>query len=166
MIIISNYRQEHKNGMIYIRSEEESVCPICQSSLKVIGSRHRVVVRHGFQQTLVIRRLRCHRCMVIHHELPDILIPYKRHCAYTIDMVFMDNENKATPNMSTAYRIRRWWHVLKMYFAFLAVSLNIRFDAVFSTSPTPAEIARAMTNSHSWTHTHSVLMSNPWMNTA
>ena len=82
---------------------------------------------------------------------------YKRHCADTIDMVVMDNENKITPNMSTAYRIRRWWHVLKMYFALLAVSLNIRFDAVFSTSPMPAEIARAMTNSHSWTHTHSVL---------
>ena len=39
------------------------------------------------KQTLVIRRLRCKECGKIHHELPCIIILYKRHCAETCEKI-------------------------------------------------------------------------------
>ncbi|MGI6649770.1 MAG: DUF6431 domain-containing protein [Bacillota bacterium] len=41
----------------------------------------------GNQNVLVIRRLRCRHCHRIHHELPDILVPYKRHSSESIESV-------------------------------------------------------------------------------
>ena len=34
---------------------------------------------------LSIRRLRCADCKRIHHELPDILVPYKHHVRESIE---------------------------------------------------------------------------------
>ncbi len=44
----------------------------------VIGTRKRGIVNsETAKNTLVIRRLQCKTCGGIHHELPDIVIPYK-----------------------------------------------------------------------------------------
>ncbi|WP_177213477.1 DUF6431 domain-containing protein [Proteiniclasticum ruminis] len=59
---------------------EKSVCPICMGELEIIGSRRRYSIEAtGSRQTLVVRRMRCPNnvCRKIHHELPDILVPYK-----------------------------------------------------------------------------------------
>lgn len=44
MVIISLYHKEVGNGRVYIRSKEASVCPVCFSSLRVIGSLERKVI--------------------------------------------------------------------------------------------------------------------------
>jgi hypothetical protein len=64
------------------------VCPVYGEILFVIGVRKRKLINAEIdKQTLVIRRLRCKECRVIHHELPDIVVPYKRHCAETIERI-------------------------------------------------------------------------------
>ncbi len=62
----------------YVKSEENSICPVCGCcELKVIGSRKRNTLQgDGETIILIIRRLRCRNCRRIHHELPDILVPY------------------------------------------------------------------------------------------
>ena len=58
MIIIIEYREERdEDGLIYIISEEENLCPLCLGILVVIGSRKRHVINCDDQKaTLVIRR--------------------------------------------------------------------------------------------------------------
>ena len=90
MVIIVQYREEsEEDGVIHIISEEEIACPICVGILKVIGSRGRGQNDSaGNKITLIIRRLRCQSCRKIHHELPDRVIPYKRHCAETVEKIY------------------------------------------------------------------------------
>ena len=92
MIIISNYRMEEiADKVFYVRSNETNNCPICESSVYVQGVRRRKYIKDsGEYHTLIIRRLRCKDCNKIHHELPDILIPYKRHCVNTIEKIVAD----------------------------------------------------------------------------
>ncbi|WP_372459238.1 DUF6431 domain-containing protein [Alkalihalobacillus deserti] len=57
-----------------------NACPCCGGAVKVIGSRKRVWYRcSGEKERLVIRRLQCKECTKIHHELLDLLIPYRRY---------------------------------------------------------------------------------------
>ena len=37
----------------------------------------------------MIRRFRCEGCGHIHHELPDMLLPYKQHTASTLERVYL-----------------------------------------------------------------------------
>ena len=72
----------------YVRSSETPHCTCCGSSLRVIGSRSRVLKENdGSQKKLIIRRMRCDSCERIHHELPDILVPFKRYGSETIESV-------------------------------------------------------------------------------
>lgn len=45
----------------------------------------------GTPLSMIIRRLRCGQCGKVHHELPDVVVPYKRHCAETIEKVIEGN---------------------------------------------------------------------------
>ena len=71
-----------------MRGNESAICPICGEVLSVRGRRERKIIDSGGEKVkLVIRRLRCERCKRIHHELPDCIVPYKRHCSETIEAV-------------------------------------------------------------------------------
>ncbi|WP_328592491.1 DUF6431 domain-containing protein [Paenibacillus cymbidii] len=60
--------------------------PCCGGCLGAVGSRPRVCyVSSGEKRTLIIRRLYCKACERIHHELPDMLVPYKRYDAESIE---------------------------------------------------------------------------------
>ena len=159
MIVISQYRKDERNGEIRIRSKESSVCPVCFCGLKVIGSRKRGVIEpDGRQQIYVIRRLRCKGCRIIHHELPDLLIPFKRHCAATIEQVIAESEPTSIPTTPNAVRrIKQWWSVMGAYFMFIIEALEARLGVALNIIPHPRNIVRATVNSHNWAHTHSVL---------
>ena len=160
MIIIDKYRKEiDDKGRIVIKSEEESSCPICVGSLKVIGSRERRMKNTiDDVEILVIRRLRCRTCRKIHHELPDILIPYKRHCTDTIEAVI--NNNEACCEISTERRIRAWWATMLLYFENILASLKIKYGMEFSAKTAPREIVRALVNLNLWVHTRTVSLSD------
>jgi hypothetical protein len=161
MVIIIQYREERDEaGIIHIISEEETACPICVGILVVIGSRRRGLEDSaGNKVTLIIRRLRCQTCRKIHHELPDRIIPYKRHCAETVEKIVSGDVEDVCCDFVTESRIRAWWNAMHTYFKSVLVSLQRKYGAVFSSNPTPREIVRAVVNANYWVHTRSASMS-------
>ena len=159
MVIITEYRKERgDDGRIYIISEEESTCPICIGMLKVIGIRDRLLTEcSGEKETLVIRRLRCKACNKIHHELPDMIMPYKRHCAETIENIIREDDTDICCDFVTEYRIKAWWATFSQYFESVKVSLQLKYRAVLSTNLTPREIVRAIANTNLWVHTRTAM---------
>ena len=160
MIMIKKYKlQKNDNGKERVISYEVNVCPICGEVLIVIGSRERKYIKDdGIDQTIVIRRLRCKACRVIHHELPDILIPYKRHCADTVEKIIAGDSDVCCDDRGIN-RIRAWWAACQLYFESVLTSLREKYGVEFSEDPAPKEIIRAVANSNLWIHTRSAYLS-------
>lgn len=59
----------------------------------------------GDSRTLLIRRLRCGDCGRVHHELPDIVVPYKRYDSETIEEILSPKDNSPSFPGETQYRI-------------------------------------------------------------
>ncbi len=60
--------------------QDQSTCPKCGGELKYYDSVPRLVRTKGRQTTRVlIRRLRCTRCRMLHRELTEFLFPYKQY---------------------------------------------------------------------------------------
>lgn len=143
-----------------MKSGEKSSCPICGGNCSVIGSRSRKVIEvDGNVKKLIIRRLRCDDCSKIHHELPDRVVPYKRHCTETIEKVVNNYISEIYCEESTIQRISRWWVILQLYFQGIKTSLEIKYDTQFSEPAKLREIVRALANSNSWVHTRSAFKS-------
>ena len=106
-----------------------SPCPCCGGSLKVIGSRVRVRYRNtGEKEKLIIRRLVCKKCGVIHHELPNILIPYRRYDAESIEAVVSDPVHcDVAVDQSTIYRWNHWMLQWYTYAIGCLQSISLRF---------------------------------------
>ena len=66
----------------------------------------------GSRQTLVVRRMRClnNVCRKIHHELPDILVPYKIHAAEILEKIIEKDTQEVPLEESTIHRIRSWFY--------------------------------------------------------
>ena len=163
MIITSNYdtRIDDK-GYAHIRSREQHTCPICQGKLYVIGSRKRVLSIRSDKKTLIIRRLRCENCKTVHHELPDVVVPYKRHSRKTIETVIKNNNTSTRSSCSegTARRIRTWWQSVYIYFQGILTSLSMKYNVAFSGCMLLREIVRAAVNANLWPHTRSAFLPN------
>ena len=132
-----------------------SVCPVCGGALLMRGRRPRAFLdSDGDRRVLMIRRLRCSGCGRIHHELPDCIVPYKRHCAETIEAVVTDCPESVPCNGRTIRRILVWWQVMLPYFLNLLKSLAEKYKMSFCTPPAFREIVRAVVNSNGWTSPH------------
>ena len=143
-------------GKFKVRCKEAISCPICNGSFKAIGSKRRKLIETtGIKKVLIIRRLRCENCETIHHELPDILIPYKRHCAETIEGLIAGKTIDAVVDDNTGRKIRNWWRKLLPYFIGIINSLSIKHRITFNSCLTPREIVRAVTNANLYIHTRS-----------
>ncbi len=78
------------------------------SVLKVVGSRDRkVLLSEGEHLVYRIRRLRCDTCSKLHHELPDVVVPYKRYSSEIIASV-IDAPEDAPLNDTTIRRMHHW----------------------------------------------------------
>jgi hypothetical protein len=125
-----------------------------------IGSRSRVIIdSSGKLLRLIIRRLRCSECGKIHHELPDIVMPYKRHCIATIEKVVAGKEEAVCCEESTIRRIRQWWLACQLYFRSVLASLREKYGVSFCDAPSPKETVRAVANAQLWPHTRSAFLS-------
>ena len=115
--------------MFFVRSEEQNFCPCCNGRLKVVGSRKRTCINgQGQKICLVIRRMRCMECRHIHHELPDLLVPYKRHVSESIEAVVAGDCDLSVPaDESTLRRWRNWFNNLADYFQGCLKSIKIRY---------------------------------------
>lgn len=163
------------NLVFFVRSMEQIPCPCCGEHLSVIGSRRRKYrTSQGFPQVLVIRRLKCDRCGRIHHELPDILVPYKRYSCEAIEPV-VANELPLTVAVdeSTITRWRKWFGERAEHFAGCLESIRIRFGYGFAGGPSAlslsvlhriwhyvgsapswlARVVRSVANINQWIHT-------------
>ena len=180
MISLSKYRLIYAmdtSNICYVKSEEDSICPICGSlDLKVIGSRKRRARQgDGERIIMVIRRLRCSNCRRIHHELPDILVPYKRYTSVAVEAVLNDNTTEICCENSSIYRIKNWFAKLESYIAgclsAVAVRLNLETklmsgsarqrikDLIGESAGWLARTVRTMVNTNNWVHTRSAFMS-------
>lgn len=115
--------------VFFVRSGEQAFCPCCNGDLKVIGSRKRKYINGiGEKVILVIRRLQCSHCSKVHHELPDILIPYKRYGNESIEAV-VGGEVKLTvaADESTINRWKHWFNEISNYLASSLASIAIRY---------------------------------------
>jgi hypothetical protein len=163
VISISDYKIEFNNekNVFYIISCEISICPVCGCiHLKVIGSRRRILIdTNGEKQTYIIRRMRCRDCKKIHHELPDCIVPYKRHSVNTFQAVIDDKTDDVPCEESTICKIKHWWLLVKDYFKGILAVLSAKQNIKFSTCPKLCEIVRAIVNSNFWIHTRSAFSS-------
>ena len=152
MVNISNYRLVQQGGFtfLFVQARETSYCPICRVPLLERGWRQRVMIdSNGDKTALYIRRLCCHKCNRLHHELPDCLVPYKRHCAQTIEAVI--NGGAHTEFCARLkHRVRRWWKAVKKYFIGVIESLRHKHKIICGSPPAFAEIIRAVMNSNNW----------------
>lgn len=149
MIIISKYQiNQISDQLYYIRCKEHISCPSCGCQLRVIGSRKRKYInKEGEKITLIIRRLKCSNCKRIHHELPDILVPYKRYESCNIEKVLTDSDNcTVVAEESTFYRWKKWFNRLSIriqtYPVLISgvgiknrVSINIRLISLLKRYP-------------------------------
>lgn len=95
-----------------MRGSGHSHCPCCGVALHVIGTRSRKLRQtDGSTISLIVRRFRCSKCGRIHHELPDMIVPYKRYSADCIAMVLTASDHPC--EISTALRLRVWFKILK-----------------------------------------------------
>jgi hypothetical protein len=147
----------------------------------VIGSRRRGFVNGaGERVVLVIRRLKCVGCGRVHHELPDILVPYKRYNSESIEAVITgDSELTVAADESTISRWREWFFSLASYFAGCLISIAARYvkNAVEDTPGLPrsplqmiwyyvgdgagwlARVVRPVVNTNLWIQTRSAFLS-------
>lgn len=165
--------------MFFVWSEEVLPCPCCHGHLGVIGSRRRGYIQSsGEKSILVIRRLRCETCRKIHHELPNILVPYKRYDAASIEETVSQPKPAVAADESTLLRLRQWFAAWSTYAVGCLAAVAHRFDLPVQESSTPsqsplqiigrfvgdadgwlARVVRPIANTHLWIHTRSACLS-------
>jgi hypothetical protein len=134
MIIIHNYLLDNKTNpdFFYVRSRETIHCPNCEDRLKVIGSRKRGLIEYsGERRALIVRRLRCLGCGRVHHELPDIIVPYKRYSSEAVELIITSSNTETEDyscELSTAVRLKLWFFLLRDYFKNALISLTFLYD--------------------------------------
>lgn len=163
----------------FVRSEEVIPCPCCHGHLGVAGSRRRGYIQSsGEKSTLIIRRMRCKQCNKVHHELPDILVPYKRYDAASIEEIVTKPNPAVAADESTLYRLRRWFAGWSDYAVGCLFSIASRFQLpveewssssqsslqrighfVGNADKWMARAVRSITNTHLWTHTRCAFLS-------
>ncbi len=117
-----------RKTVFLVRSKEQNFCPCCGGHLKVVGSRRRTCIYGSGEKTvLVIRRLGCTQCERIHHELPDMLVPYKRHVSESIEAVVSEDLNlSVSADECTLGRWKSWFNDMFDYFQGCLKSIAIR----------------------------------------
>jgi len=131
----------------YVIACKASYCPVCSKPLSARGRRRRALNGDdGDKIILMIRRLLCIECNRIHHELPDCVVPYKRHCAKTIENV-INGGTDAPCESRTITRILAWWLAVRA--CFINISSQMQ-DTMESGSPTFKQIICVVVNSNGW----------------
>jgi hypothetical protein len=165
----------------FVRSAEKIPCPCCSGTLRVIGSRQRKYIKSsGETSVLRIRRLGCQDCGRIQHELPDILVPFKRYDSASIEAVVTGNAAlHVAADEATLCRWRNWFRELAPYFVGCLASIAIRFFSKAAddlpshprsvlqriwqfterTTGWLARVVRSVTNLNLWVQTRSAFLS-------
>jgi len=85
----------------------------------------------GEKKMLIIRRLRCSECNRIHHELPDVIVPYKRYNSEAIENILSvkpEHADDCPCELSTAKRLKLWFFLLRKYYEDVMESIKALQD--------------------------------------
>jgi uncharacterized protein YaaR (DUF327 family) len=161
MISISKFElkfnKKEKVYYVHTLEPENAICPVCHTRLKPKGRpKRKVIFDDGKKITLKIQRYKCTHCKSFHHELPDIIVPYKRHALKTIEHI-ITGTGVAICEESTVSRIKAWWAAIQLYIKSILESIKERYGVDMTTVKKLNEIVRALVNTHSWPGTHSAL---------
>jgi hypothetical protein len=122
--------------------------------------------------------LRCKVCKRVHHELPDLLVPYKRFSSKSIESVIVDDKAAPVPaDESTLSRWRSWFRESVSHFSGCLTSIAIKFGKssvsdsfrkmsllqrlwhhVGDAEGWLARVVRSVVNSNNWLHTRSAFV--------
>lgn len=150
----------------------------------MIGSRKRICRQSGCDDIwLIIRRMRCDSvsCRKIHHELPDMLVPYKHYAAEHIEQVVSASDPiDVAVDEATLYRWRSWFRVWSVYAVGCLESIRLRYSLAIPVHKVSAtaqsalqkighvvgaspgwlsRVVRPMGNAHLWVQTRSAFLS-------
>ena len=172
-----------ENWVFFVRSAEQHICPVCENDLFVIGSRRRIGRKPtGERVTYIIRRLRCKGCERIHHELPELFVPYKRYESACIETVLSNGQvSDVAADESTLYRWRGWFEKCWRYWvnclAVMAAQIGNPVERLSEPSLSALQrighyvgqefgwlvrVVRPIVHSQLWVHTRSAFLSeNP-----
>lgn len=115
--------------------------PCCGGELTIVGSRPRVWLKSsGDKSKIIVRRCYCKPCKRIHHELPDILVPYKRYDAESIESVVSEPaRTDVAVDESTIVRWRCWFLAWITYAAGCLKSISLRYNQDVKERSTPSK---------------------------
>lgn len=121
----------------------------------------------------MIRRMCCLCCGTIHHELPDLVVPYKRYSSASIESALNREEALVVASDdSTIYRWRKWFQAVAWQFYSVLNALSIRYERPLEALPEASDsllrIYRQLTEARSgWLSrvVHLVVNTNNWQQT-
>jgi len=179
MIIIAECSlipDENDSSKYFVKSKEKGICPICLGeALKVIGSKNRRAINSKSEDLIiVIRRLKCACCKKIHHELPDILVPYKRYLSSCVEAIVDDKADEISCENSSIYRLRLWFKSMVTHIRGSISSVIVRMNIkqklkeqsdlemiktyVGEKPGWLARVVRIVVNTNNWLHTRFAFM--------
>ena len=160
MVSITKFKTEYNKyeRVYYVVPLESAICPVCSSALSQKGrAKRKVTMTDGEKRVMKVRRLKCVSCKTSHRELPDIIVPYKRHCAETIEGIINVGGSTAYCESSTINRIKAWWAAMQLYIESVLKAIKERHGIDLAAAKKLAEIVRSLTNTHFWPGTRSAL---------
>lgn len=163
MISVARFEISCNGGLIEIHSTEPSVCPICGGPLKVHGTCTRKVRMGEKIHLFYLRVMECRCCGKTHRELPDGIVPYKRHGLDSLCEIAESSETEHTCETSTWLRIRSWLAWFLWYAQNIADGLVVAgllptaFQLGRSLRRRTAGFVRLVVNSGNWVQHRSAM---------
>lgn len=156
MISIAHFEITRNGEKTKIFSQESSVCPICGGPLKVHGTCIRKVRQGEHTHQIHLRVMECRHCGKTHRELPEGLVPYKRHDLNSLCEIAEATETQHTCETSTWLRIRFWlawflWYAQNVLDGLItAGQMSATFIPGHSLRRRTASFVRLVVNSGNW----------------
>jgi len=151
---------EDKNAS-YVRADEPLNCSFCDSTdlIKKGWRSRKLITIIGSLLLLLVQRVRCKGCGKIHHVLPDIIVPYKRYDAETIEAIIEDRPEESSCGLDEQeiYRAKTWWAKMKRYILKKSAIIMNKQKIQISTETELCTVVRTLANAHLWPGTRSVL---------
>ena len=141
--------------VVFLTTGTETIpCPVCDGELKHYDRRcRRLIDQEGAKHTYRLRRLRCKECNRMHTELPDLIVPYKRHSAAVIVSVTEDKDTSVPYEERTRQKIRAWCKKVATHLRGVWQRLVASGFASPQIVPDFIHLVRVTVNSGYW-HTH------------
>jgi hypothetical protein len=159
MISVVAYRLEYnaEEKVSYVWVDEEIICPFCACAemIKKGWRKRKLILLDDEVSILKVRRVLCKDCNKIHHVLPDIVVPYKRHDSKTIEKIIQGSQGETLCEESEINRIKAWWQKLLLYIAILEASIKTQMPAPPESKLSKA--VRILANAHLWPRTRIAL---------